>query len=85
MVACDIEEELKRAKIRLQKAIDTANTLEGMGQPASQVRELREYATRMDERIKVYEEIIAGKLEVQTDIPDSLRKLRDLYQAQRQI
>lgn len=75
----NIEEKLKQSQARLQATINTANGLEGLGQPKGQ---FSEFIIRLDERIKVYKEILEDKTAVQSDFPESLYKQRELYQAQ---
>lgn len=75
----DIEEKLKQSQARLQTTINAANALESLGQPEGQ---FSEFIVRLDERIKVYKEILEDKATVQSDFPESLYKQRELYQAQ---
>ena len=75
----DIKERLKQSEAQLQKVTNTANALECLAQPLG---DLSVMIIRLEERIKVYKEILKDKTEVQSDFPESLYKQRELYQAQ---
>jgi len=75
----DITEKLKQCQAQLQKVVNAANALESMGQPKG---DLYETAIRIDERIKVYKEILEGKTTIENDFPESIYKLRESYQLQ---
>jgi len=75
----DIEERLKQSQASLKKVRNTMSALGSLGQGDNR---LNEYAVRLDERIKVYREILEGKTAVENNIPESLYRLRESYQVQ---
>jgi len=75
----DIEERLKQSQVQLQKAIEVMNNLSRLEQPKG---DLPEMAIRLDERIKVYQEILEGKITIQNTFPEKLYKLRKVYRSQ---
>jgi len=75
----DIAERLKQSEAQLQKVTNTANALECLAQPLG---DLSVIIIRLEERIKVYKEILGDETGVQDNFPDSLHKVKESYRLQ---